>query len=58
MQGVAAEPAVRELARGLVMLLHGMGLQLLAEAVQDEADLAVLWALGFLGATGPAVRAA
>ena len=57
-QGAAAEPAVRELARGLVMLLRGMGLQLLAEAVQDEADLAVLWALGFHGATGPAVRAA
>ncbi len=57
-QGAATLPAVRELARGLVMLLRGMGLQLLAESVADEADLAALWALGFDGATGPAVREA
>jgi len=57
-QGAATEPAVCELARGLVLLLRGMGLPLLAEAVQDEADLPVLWSLGFHGATGPAVQAA
>jgi EAL domain-containing protein (putative c-di-GMP-specific phosphodiesterase class I) len=55
-QGVATQPEVRELARGLVTLLRGMRLQILAEGVLDEADLATLWALGFDGATGPALR--
>jgi len=55
-QGVATQTAVRELARGLVTLLRGMQLQVLAEAVQDPDDLATLWALGFDGATGPALR--
>ena len=55
-QGVASQPEVRELARGLVTLLRGMQVQILAEAVRDEADLAALWELGFDGATGPALR--
>jgi len=55
LQGVAVQPEVRELARGLVTLLRGMQVQILAEAVLDEADLAALWELGFDGATGPAV---
>lgn len=55
-QGVASQPEVRELARGLVTLLRGMQVQILAEAVLDEADLAALWELGFDGATGPALR--
>jgi diguanylate cyclase (GGDEF)-like protein len=55
-QGVASVPAVRELARGLVTLLRGMDLQILAESVEDDADLAALWVLGFDGATGPALR--
>jgi diguanylate cyclase (GGDEF)-like protein len=55
-QGVATQSAVRELARGLVTLLHGMQLQVLAEAVQDPDDLGTLWELGFDGATGPALR--
>ena len=36
--------------------MRGMQVQILAEGVQDEADLAALWALGFDGATGPALR--
>jgi diguanylate cyclase (GGDEF)-like protein len=55
-QGVASQPDVRDLARGLVALLRGMQVQVLAEAVRDEADLAALWDLGFDGATGPALR--
>ncbi len=55
-QGVAAQPEVRELARGLVTLLRGMQVQILAEAVRDESDLAALWSLGFDGATGPALH--
>ncbi len=52
-QGVATQPDTRELARGLVTLLRGMQVQVLAEAVRDPADLATLWELGFDGATGP-----
>jgi diguanylate cyclase (GGDEF)-like protein len=55
-QGVATQAEVRDLARGLVTLLRGMQVQVLAEAVRDEADLAALWALGFDGATGPVLR--
>jgi EAL domain-containing protein (putative c-di-GMP-specific phosphodiesterase class I) len=54
-QGVAAQAEVRELVRGLVTLLRGMQVQILAEAVRDQADLAALWALGFDGATGAAL---
>ena len=57
-QGVAAQAVVREFARSLVTLLHGMQVQAIAEGVADAQDLAVLWHLGFDGATGPAVRAA
>jgi EAL domain-containing protein (putative c-di-GMP-specific phosphodiesterase class I) len=56
-QGAANSPAVRELARGLAALLRGMQLQVLAEGVEDPADLAALWALGFDGASGPAPAA-
>ena len=55
-QGVATQPEVRDLARGLVTLLRGMQVQILAEAVLEPADLAALWELGFDGATGPALR--
>jgi predicted signal transduction protein with EAL and GGDEF domain len=55
-QGVATQPELRDLVRGLVTLVRGMQLRILAEAVRDEADLAALWALGFDGATGPALR--
>lgn len=56
LRGVAREAPVRELARGLVDLLHGMRLQALAQSVSDRDDLAALWALGFDGATGSALR--
>jgi EAL domain-containing protein (putative c-di-GMP-specific phosphodiesterase class I) len=38
-------------------LIQGLGLTALAEGIDDERDLAALWALGFDGATGPAVHA-
>lgn len=50
LHGVATQPPVHELARGLVMLLRGMQLQVIAESVADAADLQALWALGFDGA--------
>ena len=42
--------------KGLCGIAHGIGLQVLAEGVASDAELAALKALGFDGATGPAVR--
>ena len=49
---------MRRHAEGLLTLLRGMGLGVYAEGVIRADDLQVLWALGFDGATGPAVTAA
>lgn len=54
---VAHDTARQALVRGTVTLLHGLGLQVYAEGVQDPADLSRLWDCGIDGATGPAVRA-
>jgi diguanylate cyclase (GGDEF)-like protein len=53
--GIAHDVHVRRHAEGLVALLRGIGLAVYAEGVNDADDLRVLWALGFDGATGPAV---
>lgn len=58
LRGAATDAAVRGHAQSLVALIHGLGLTALAEGVADAADLAALWALGFDGATGPAVTTA
>lgn len=55
LRGVAGDEAMHAYARSLVALIHGLGLTALAEGVDDAADLTALWALGFDGATGPAV---
>ncbi len=55
--GVGSNPAVREFARSLATLAHSMGMQVIAAGVDDAEDLRTLWALGFDGVTGPAVRA-
>lgn len=54
--GIAGDAAVRRHAEALVTLLRGIGLQVYAEGVSRGDDLAVLWALGFDGATGPAIE--
>ncbi len=56
-RGASGSAAVAAHARGLVELLHGLGLQALAEGVERADELPALWALGFDGATGPGVRA-
>jgi len=56
--GIARDAHVRRHADGLVALLRGIGLSIYAEGVSDGDDLRMLWALGFDGATGPAVRQA
>lgn len=55
--GAAAEAAMREHLRSLVILLHGRRWQVFASGVADPADLAALWALAIDGAAGPAVDA-
>jgi EAL domain-containing protein (putative c-di-GMP-specific phosphodiesterase class I) len=58
LRGVAQDEAVRGYAQSLVALIHGLGLLALAEGVAEAPDLALLWELGFDGATGPAVTLA
>ena len=53
LQGIAGDSAVQDYARGLLSLLHGLGLQVLAVGVADSTELAALWALGFDGASAP-----
>jgi EAL domain-containing protein (putative c-di-GMP-specific phosphodiesterase class I) len=55
LRGAAGDEAVRAYALSLVALIHGLGLIALAEGIADAGDLAAVWALGFDGATGPAV---
>lgn len=52
--GLAADATQRERALGLVAFVHELGARVIAEGVDDEADLDALWALGFDGATGRA----
>jgi EAL domain-containing protein (putative c-di-GMP-specific phosphodiesterase class I) len=54
-RGAATDAAVRDYAQSLVALIHGLGLTALADGVDDAADLAALWPLGFDGVTGSAV---
>ena len=46
---------MRQFLQGLVRRIHGAGLKISAEGVSLAGDLAVVWALGFDAATGPAV---
>ncbi len=52
--GPEADGARRYL-KGLVRLVQSVGLQACAEGVRSVDDLAVLWAMGFDAATGPAL---
>jgi EAL domain-containing protein (putative c-di-GMP-specific phosphodiesterase class I) len=55
-QGIMHDEARSALVRGMVAMLHGLGLQVYAEGVDDDGDLDTLWTCGLDGATGPAVR--
>lgn len=54
-RGVDANGDNRAFLEGLASIAHGMGARVIAEGVQSSAELAALPALGFDGATGPAV---
>ena len=55
-RGIADDLQLRGFVAGLVALLHGMRLKVVAEGVDRPEDLATAWTLGFDAATGPAVR--
>lgn len=56
LHGAANEEAMRSYAAGLVALVHGLGLMVLALGVDHEGELAALWELGFDGAAGAALE--
>jgi len=55
-QGLAADSARKAFVAASVRMLHNLGLQVFAEGVNSEEDLAALWQCGADGATGPAIR--
>jgi diguanylate cyclase (GGDEF)-like protein len=55
-QGVAQDEARQAFVTGTVNMLRSLGLQIYAEGVADEQDLAQLWVCGIDGVTGPAVK--
>jgi diguanylate cyclase (GGDEF)-like protein len=54
-RGAHQAPGDQEFLTGLCKMAHAMGIKVIAEGVQDAQELALLPALGFDGATGPAV---
>jgi len=55
-RGIDANAGNAAFLKGLTGIAHNIGLQVLAEGVATEAELAALATLGFDGATGPAIR--
>jgi EAL domain-containing protein (putative c-di-GMP-specific phosphodiesterase class I)/GGDEF domain-containing protein len=56
LHGAVNEEAMRSYAAGLVSLVHGLGLLVLAQGVDRQEELAMLWELGFDGAAGQALE--
>jgi EAL domain-containing protein (putative c-di-GMP-specific phosphodiesterase class I) len=52
-QGAGRDARRAEFARGLATLLHGLGLQVIAEGVADAEDAQSLWTCGVDAITGP-----
>jgi len=55
-QGVASDAARAAFVSGTVNMLHGLGLQVYGEGVNEPADILALRQCGIDGVTGPAVR--
>ena len=49
-------PAIRPFCKGLCSIVHGIGIQVIAEGVVSEAEMQALVGVGFDGATGPVVK--
>lgn len=54
-QDIASHPARQSLLRGIVSVLHGLGVAVYAEGLRDAADVTGCWDCGVDGVTGPAV---
>lgn len=54
-RGARQAPGDQEFLNGLCKMAHAMGIKIIAEGVQEKAELEILPALGFDGVTGPAV---
>ncbi|RZL10888.1 MAG: EAL domain-containing protein [Rubrivivax sp.] len=57
-QGVGADTARGAFVTGTVNMLRSLGLQVYAEGVNNDEDMAALWPCGVDGVTGPAVKLA
>lgn len=55
-RGIHANPGNQAFLRGLSAIAHNIGLKVIAEGVASVGDLQALGAVGFDGATGPAVK--
>jgi diguanylate cyclase (GGDEF)-like protein len=55
-RGIDSNAGNQAFLKGLCGIAHNIGLQVLAEGVATNAELLALTALGFDGATGPAIR--
>ncbi len=56
--GIAESTARRQHIASMLLMLHGIGLAVYAEGVNDEADAQALWDCGIDGVTGPVVKRA
>jgi predicted signal transduction protein with EAL and GGDEF domain len=57
LHGVDSNPTNQVFLRGLAIIAHSIGLRVIAEGVDSEAAFQAVVALGFDGATGPAITA-
>lgn len=55
-RGLEASPGNQAFLKGLCSIVHGIGIQVIAEGVVSEAELQALAGVGFDGATGPIVK--
>lgn len=55
-RGLDANPGNQAFLKGLCTIVHGIGILAIAEGVVSEAEMRALEAVGFDGATGPAVK--
>ncbi|CAN5142311.1 EAL domain-containing protein [soil metagenome] len=55
--GVAGHPERAAFVTGMVAMLHGLAIQVMAEGVANEADAMALWGCGVDGLTGPWISA-
>ena len=55
-RGLDSNPGNQAFLKGLCAIIHGIGIQVIAEGVVSEAELQALAGVGFDGATGPAVK--